>query len=364
MGSKYFNMFVGVCVVSTSVSASFRPTMDADASEIGIEGNVLINELLAAYEEIPPVADSSSGDSSKSAKTFPTEAVCSAILPAYQERSKETYARYAERSVNGAPTSGRLIKEFRCLRFRTVYKPTDVSRHLNAGFALSDLYCDTFFRRISRHSSKRRFARGVVNDVGAAISAVLGLSGVTGALAGGVGAGFGLADGTFRNYDENFLVAADLPNLQSAVIKKQAEYRAEIAKSPPDNFADATVHIIRYANYCSFTGMRAIINYKLTEAPDPAKAMATMVDYIAQYQTLTEAVADKQKELKAAAAKAAADKKAAKAAADKAAADEAAKDSVKSDDDGGTPGDPPVATPPDSEKPVVQTVKELAAPPQ
>lgn len=259
--------------------------MEADPTEIGIEGNVLINELLQAYE---PMA------------AGPNE-ICRAILPSRQESEKLSYVRYTK-----SPTDRRLPSVMQCLQFKQFDNDAKaekaVARHLNAGFALSNLYCDTFFRRISMHSAKRRFARGAVNDVGAAISAILGLSGAGGALAGGIGAGFGLVDGTIRQYDDAFLVAADLPTLQNAVREKQDEYQANIRKVHPKNYADATMYIIRYANFCSFTGMRALITNKLAPAPiNPAETMAKAAEYIASYQTMTEAVAKKKKELEEAA---------------------------------------------------------------
>jgi hypothetical protein len=248
--------------------AQYTPTMEADPSEIGIEGNVLINELLSAFTPATEQNDLK---------------LCKLIQPSYQERRKSSYRRYAK----GA--KGELDEALRCLVFKSG-EQKDVPRYLRAGLSLSDLYCDTYFRRISLHSSKRRFARSGINDVGAAVSAILGLASVTGAVTGGISAGFGVADGFIRNYDDTFLVASDLPGLQTKVRSKQEEYRAALVAKTPDEYPDATTAIIRYANFCSFTGMRAMINKTLTESSTPTESMSAITKRVSDAMIAAETI--------------------------------------------------------------------------
>jgi hypothetical protein len=126
--------------------------------------------------------------------------------------------------------------------------------------ALSDLYCDTYFRRIARRWNERLFVRNTTNDVGAAISAVLGLAKAGSGITGGVGAGFGLADGAYRNYDNVFVVSPDLPAMQNLVRENQKKVREEALAALPVDYYSAQSRIIEYARLCSYTGMKGLLN--------------------------------------------------------------------------------------------------------
>lgn len=119
------------------------------------------------------------------------------------------------------------------------------------------------------------FARGGVNDVGAAITALLGFASAGSAVTGATGAGFGLFDSTFRNYDEAFLVHEDLPALQKLVVAEQAKFKtslfAENNKANfPVSFQEASSAINDYARTCTFTGMRGLLNESMIEKAQKA----------------------------------------------------------------------------------------------
>lgn len=208
----------------------FEPTMASDPPQIGIEGIALITELSRAYEPA-------------------NTAICQKVALGYQESRKQTVARYRKGSLDA-------LDQFRCIGFRTP-GAGQVAAHVKAGFALSDYFCDDFFDRIAEHSGKRRFARNTTNDVGALMSTILGLASAGSGWTGGISAAFGLADSAWRNYDENFLVYADLPAVQKLVNAEQDKMRKTYVA--PDNYPDATNLIIRYANLCSFVGMRGLL---------------------------------------------------------------------------------------------------------
>ncbi len=233
------------------------PTMGADAPLTGGEGIALVNELQDAF--IVSTSNSSQ--------------ICEYTLPQHQEAQTRPYEKYVK--------EGHPPKQFKCIRYKAA-TVAQAQAHMETGFALTDLYCDIYFRRISEHSNQRRFARGVVNDVGAAITAVLGLTKVISPVVGGVGAGFGLVDSSFRNYDDAFLVSADLPLLQAKVYSEQAKFR-ELAEKRTDikRYSQANSMILRYANFCSYTGMRGLINSSLSQTTeDPPSAMDRMTQYI------------------------------------------------------------------------------------
>lgn len=131
---------------------------------------------------------------------------------------------------------------------------------VGAGFALSDYYCDIFFRQTNAGARHRRFARNLNNDVGGAIATILGLAKAGSGVVGGVAAGFSLADGSFRNYDESFLVDADLAKLRRLVLAAQDNMKLQIRDKPPGTVFDAESTIIRYAGLCSFLGMQDLLN--------------------------------------------------------------------------------------------------------
>lgn len=261
---------VTVLLAGCAGQYGFRPTMEADAPITGGEGIVLSHNLSKAYVEDKTMLS------------------CQSTRPGFQEKGNYQYRSYAR-------PDGRTAR-FECIRFRTaadfanegensrdLYKAA-VLDHLEAGFALSDFYCDTFFRRIALRSSSRKFARSGANDVGAAVSATLGLTAAGSAVTGGVGAGFGLIDSFFRNYDEAFLVASDLPNLENAVIRAQTEYREKLDHAKITSFPSATTAILRYAYFCSFTGMRGLINEKLEGRKD--LTLKGLEDALATYEQI------------------------------------------------------------------------------
>lgn len=239
------------------------PTMGADPPLTGAEGIALANQLQSAFEIIP--FETGAGEESR-------PSLCTYTLPQHQESESLSYRRYANKGVP---------KQFICIRYKAHATQDDIRDHIEAGFALTDLYCDIYFRRISQHSNQRRFARGVVNDVGAAITAVLGLAKVASPVTGGFGAGVGLIDSSFRNYDDAFLVAADLSTLQSKVFSEQEQFKTLIEKrTDVTRYTQANSIILRYANYCSYTGMRGLINSSLAETTGGPTAIERMTGYI------------------------------------------------------------------------------------
>lgn len=234
-----------ISLPSCSIYHNRPPTMGADPPLTGGEGIALINELQSAFVVVhtPNVAGSWSG--------------CEDTMPSHQEFESAPYHRHVK---SEGP------KPFQCVIYKPNPSPIEVQNHLEAGLALTDLYCDIYFRRISQHSSERRFSRGLVNDVGAAVTAILGLSKVSSPLTGGIGAGFGLADSSFRNYDDAFLISADISTLQSKVYVEQQKFRSTMkSKSPMTRYGQANSAILQYANFCSYTGMRGIINASLSQ---------------------------------------------------------------------------------------------------
>jgi len=131
---------------------------------------------------------------------------------------------------------------------------------VEAGISLSDYYCDKFFRIANASARRRKFTRNVTNDVGGAISTILGIVKAGSGVTGGVGAGFSFADSSFRNYDESFMVDADLSRLRRLVLTAQDHMKRSLYTQKPQSYFQAESAIIRYAGLCSFLGMQDLLN--------------------------------------------------------------------------------------------------------
>lgn len=140
---------------------------------------------------------------------------------------------------------------------------SNMRRYLGAGFALSDIYCDEYFRLTDEAQRRRHFARSTTNDVGTAMSAVLGLANAGQDVVTGIATGFGVLDSTFRNYDDAFVAGPDLAQVRTLVLAAQDDFRARTLASDstlPGDYGTAQSVIMRYANICSYLGMRSLLN--------------------------------------------------------------------------------------------------------
>jgi hypothetical protein len=145
---------------------------------------------------------------------------------------------------------------------------SEMRPYLDAGFALSDYYCESFFRDADESQRRRRFGRALTNDAGTVISTVLGLANAGQNVVTGVAAGFGFGDNIWRNYDDAFVVTPDLSNIQSLVLAAQNNFREKTtgkdAKDKdldlPRTYGKAQSVIMRYANLCSTLGMKSLLS--------------------------------------------------------------------------------------------------------
>ena len=155
---------------------------------------------------------------------------------------------------------------------RSKCKPETISDFQDSGLTLSDIYCEDFFRQANATARQRQFARGATNDVGGAIQAILGLAKATTGVISGVGAGAAFADSTFRNYDESFMVDADLSRMRRLVNAAQDKMRLDFksqdkpeAKNSKLTVFAAESRIQRYAGLCTFLGMKNLLDASLAD---------------------------------------------------------------------------------------------------
>lgn len=234
----------------------FHPTMESDPPQVGAEAILYQNRLEEAY-----------------VKSHST--VCQYTDINYQSKDSYTYRRY-HRKADGKNPKESAKRDFSCMKLADGASQEQVRGFAQAGFALSDLYCRTFFRRLALRSNIRRFDHSVVNGVGTLASAIMGLASAGSAATGAVGAGFGTADSIFSNYDATFVVQPDPSLLEEDVIRQQqgAETAFMSGLSSTSTYYDANKAIERHAYFCTFYGMKAIINSNLQK--DASTAAATI----------------------------------------------------------------------------------------
>ncbi|MEL7447493.1 MAG: hypothetical protein AAGK02_17105, partial [Pseudomonadota bacterium] len=127
--------------------------------------------------------------------------------------------------------------------------------------------CSEFFRDADESQRRRKYGRALTNDVGTAVSTVLGLANAGENIVTGVAAGVGLADSAWRNYDEAFVVSPDLSNVRTLVLTSQDLFRQRTLEKLPTDYGTAQSVILRYAEECSTLGMKALLN-KSTNAQE------------------------------------------------------------------------------------------------
>lgn len=173
---------------------------------------------------------------------------------------RSTTSQEEQALINGLRKAYRSCQGVGCKGYELDVRGAPIPEFLLSGLTLSDLYCDRFFRASNRSARDRRFARSTTNDVGGAINVILGLAKAGSGISNGVGAGFALGDGLFRNYDESYMVDADLSKMQRLVQAAQDNMKVRLTAAPPSSIFAAETAILRYANLCSFLGMQSLLN--------------------------------------------------------------------------------------------------------
>lgn len=152
-----------------------------------------------------------------------------------------------------------------------VVKPigkTDMRRYLGAGYNLADTYCSRYFAKTDEAYRRRRFGRTLTNDVGTAVTTILGLAKAGESAVTALAATTGLADSAWRNYDDSFVISPELATVRALVLAAQDNFRARtLGKDAilPADFGTAHSTIRRYAELCSHLGMKTLMEQSATQ---------------------------------------------------------------------------------------------------
>jgi hypothetical protein len=249
---------IGALLLSSCTSPErLRPDVEAWQPPSRLEEIAYINALRDAFNFTTPSANHPCHDGTGTGYFRPS---LSQGLPEHGQGQEQASARVASQSANNAGNGV-------CVEYKRDPQPPAIQRYLEAGFGLSDIYCQRYFVIATQSRLKRRFARNAFSSVDTLVGTILSLTAAGNVATGIVNGSFGLADSTFQNVDDSFLVAADLENVRALVQAAQDAYRAEATRTPGIalSYPAARSVIERYAGICSYTGMRRLVNASVNQ---------------------------------------------------------------------------------------------------
>jgi hypothetical protein len=174
-------------------------------------------------------------------------------LKPFKDKFAEGLPRYDEEQETSAGGQ--------CITYRDQPSEEDLHRYLDAGFGLTDLYCQRFFTIAANSAQNRRFQRNAGNTLDALMGTVLTAAKAGTTALGIVNGGFEAVDATYQNIDSSFLVAPEMETVRKLVHAAQADYRARARNDAnfPKRYPAARAVLERYAGLCTFTGMRQLV---------------------------------------------------------------------------------------------------------
>jgi hypothetical protein len=164
-----------------------------------------------------------------------------------------------------------------CITYRDQPSEEDLHRYLDAGFGLTDLYCQRFFTIVANSAQNRRFQRNAGNTLDALMGTVLTAAKAGTTALGIVNGGFEAVDATYQNIDASFLVAPEMDTVRKLVHAAQADYRVRARDEVnfPKRYPAARAVLERYAGLCTFTGMRQLVTDSVKGQTSQLTAAAT-----------------------------------------------------------------------------------------
>ncbi|WP_417622461.1 hypothetical protein [Parasphingorhabdus sp.] len=234
-----------IATTACSTLESVRPDIEARPVPSRLDETAYINALRDAFEVIDSETNELCFDGSG--------------LKPFKDKSAQGYSNTAYNEEK--------LKAPRCLKFKQVSedeREAKMSQYMLAGFGLTDLYCQRFFTITTASERNRRFGESSANSLDVLVNSVLTLSNAGNTAIGVTNSGFGLIDKTFEGYDAAYMVSPDMANVQKLVYSAQSEYRERALNSKattfPSGYGGARSIIERYANFCTFNGMKALLN--------------------------------------------------------------------------------------------------------
>ena len=148
-------------------------------------------------------------------------------------------------------------------------EPTNANNgeaYLRAGIAVSDLYCRTYFQKLSEQHADQQALRDSVNIVDAISAAALGLAGASADTVAISGVGFSSIESWFDTLDAAYLVSPNVDQVEGLVFKARGELYSEIL-SDPENliYHEAERRLAAYHQLCTFNGVTRLVNQSIAK---------------------------------------------------------------------------------------------------
>lgn len=142
--------------------------------------------------------------------------------------------------------------------------PEDARQYLAAGLTLSNELCDAWFTRLQVTQVTLRQTSDVISSVGSVTAAIMGFTQTPSKTIGLTASLFGAAKQANDNLAANYIVAADLTSVASAVREYRALYAQQIDQSQATwNYYTARRVIMAYDNTCSAIFVRRFVNARI-----------------------------------------------------------------------------------------------------
>lgn len=251
---QYMGILCSIALTGCAASNSLRTKLSADSSETKDEKRVLITEMRNAYfgcDNGPSGVIEPARDEQAAGRGQRDYQVSSANCQNFALGLAEfKQVKVTDKKLNDNDPSQKPEKQ---LQARVI-------RFMDAGTTLSDVYCDEFFRSVNLSARKRQFSKGLTTDTSTLVAGVLNLVKAGSAALTASTVGFNAVNSSFRNYDESFMVDADLAKMRRLVLAAQDSMKLKFEDDPPRSIFSAESKVIRYAGLCSFLGMKDLLN--------------------------------------------------------------------------------------------------------
>ena len=263
------HVFTIFCVFASTTACTsmehLRPDMEARPLPSRADEVAYINDLRQAYDVVTLL--SSKGDQ---------------LIPCYTGADLRPFRpKYVQGYPDWDPNQEVVGSEKQCLQFKKSPGDPAITRYLESGFGLTDLYCQRYFIIATETRQSRKLQRGLFKTGDTLMNAVLS------ALSAGANpiaissAGFSAIDSGYGAIDDAFVVAPTREDVRDLVHSAQQKFRAEVfgkdSKSMPESYGSARGVVEGYAGLCTFDGMRQLVANSVKETTDKLNADAAKV---------------------------------------------------------------------------------------
>jgi hypothetical protein len=141
-----------------------------------------------------------------------------------------------------------------------------LAAYVQSGITVTQAYCLRWFQRLSDQGLVKDYTDGNINVLRQLGTALLGIGKASSVLVSTYGAGNTAYEGLSKNYEDSFLLAPTSRKVKAQVMGLlDAEAAKLTEEKPPKSFDEAYVRLERYADLCTQSTAREIVNNALDQ---------------------------------------------------------------------------------------------------